>query len=52
MPGLVLNPEGKKPAGVGKHVVKSLLAFHQQAFACGHPACMAIEDLEQQVSSC
>ena len=44
--------KARSPSVSCTHVVKSPLAFHQQAFACGHPASMAIEDLEQPVSTC
>ena len=51
MPGLVLDPEGQEPVGVVTHVVKSPLAVSRKRSACDHPAGMAIEDIEQPVST-
>src|SRR5208337_217550 len=51
VPGHVLDPEGKESVRVGTHVVKSPLAVSLQAIAWGHPASLAIEDIEQPVST-
>src|SRR5271157_1110600 len=51
VPSLVLDPEGKEPVGVATHVVKSPLAVSLQALAWGQPASLAIEDIDQPVST-
>ena len=51
MPARVFDPQGKEPVGVVAHVVKSPLAVFLQAIAWEYHTSLAIEDIEQLVSS-